>query len=326
METIGPQISIITPVWNGMPFIVECISSILNQKLQNWELLISDDGSTDESRQYLKEISDKRIKVYFQKSNLGIFGNLNFLFSKSTAPFSQILCQDDYFNTTNALDLILEYWRTAQNNIGFVRFNHCPSNVKGLIGFESTVLPKIITNSNSDLFFYVFGNIPGNLSNISARTGIIKNCGWFNPSIPYAGDFEFWIRACKLYHFGLVSENITFIRRHSDAASNFLNKNGELISQRFPIINRLYNNIISDSSLFIFKLHGTLCYYCAEKDTGLKCLVNGNVNYLKSLSKNTKTVSFLFPKFLRIFIFIISIGGRVGRVYTAKNLIKYYLK
>ena len=48
-----PAISILTPVWNGLPYVKECIASVLAQEFQDWELLIGDNGSTDGTREYL---------------------------------------------------------------------------------------------------------------------------------------------------------------------------------------------------------------------------------------------------------------------------------
>src|SRR5688500_15313128 len=91
-------ISILTPVWNGLPFVKECIDSVLSQEFQEWELIISDNGSTDGTRDYLDTLKDERIKIYKQEKNLGIYGNLNFLLSKASAPIGYWLCADDYFH------------------------------------------------------------------------------------------------------------------------------------------------------------------------------------------------------------------------------------
>ncbi|WP_432713823.1 glycosyltransferase family 2 protein [Pedobacter sp.] len=70
--TSQPSISIITPVWNGLPFIKECIDSVLSQDHACWEMLISDNCSTDGTRAYLDTLKDPRIKIFKQESNLGI--------------------------------------------------------------------------------------------------------------------------------------------------------------------------------------------------------------------------------------------------------------
>ncbi|MFB0997534.1 MAG: glycosyltransferase family 2 protein, partial [Flavobacteriales bacterium] len=59
------RVSIITPVKNGAQFLVECLDSIVNQTHQNWELLIVNDSSTDETQSILEEYAqqDNRIVV-----------------------------------------------------------------------------------------------------------------------------------------------------------------------------------------------------------------------------------------------------------------------
>lgn len=74
-----PLVSVITPVFNGENFLRESIESILNQTFKNFEYIIIDDCSNDNTWQILKEYSkkDKRIKIYKNESNLGIAGNRN---------------------------------------------------------------------------------------------------------------------------------------------------------------------------------------------------------------------------------------------------------
>ena len=59
------KITVIMPVWNGMPFLRKAISSVINQRYKNWQLIISDDGSTDGTVDYLKKIKNKKIKIFY---------------------------------------------------------------------------------------------------------------------------------------------------------------------------------------------------------------------------------------------------------------------
>src|SRR6056300_408616 len=89
------KITIIMPVYNNLPFLKEAINSVIKQKFKSWELLISDDKSGDGSVDFLKKIKHKKIKIFFQKKNLGIYGNLKFLHSKCKTSIIKILCADD---------------------------------------------------------------------------------------------------------------------------------------------------------------------------------------------------------------------------------------
>jgi glycosyltransferase involved in cell wall biosynthesis len=71
-----PPVTILMAVYNGMPYLTEAIDSVLNQTLKDWELLIIDDGSKDDSAAYLDSLTDPRIRVVHQ-ANRGLAGALN---------------------------------------------------------------------------------------------------------------------------------------------------------------------------------------------------------------------------------------------------------
>ena len=73
-----PTISVLMPVYNTpVPFLREAVQSILDQTFQDFEFLIVDDGSTGETRDYLNQLSDPRIRLLRNERNLGITKSLN---------------------------------------------------------------------------------------------------------------------------------------------------------------------------------------------------------------------------------------------------------
>lgn len=72
MIVMRPLVSVIVPIYNSEKFLAETIESILNQSYRNLEIILINDGSTDNSKQICKEYStkDKRI-VYIEKENGG---------------------------------------------------------------------------------------------------------------------------------------------------------------------------------------------------------------------------------------------------------------
>lgn len=99
MKTEQPLVSILTLTYNHQNYIGDCIHSVQTQTYENWEMLIVDDGSTDDTftvaREYAKK--DKRIKVFTQE-NIGVFRmkeSYNFALEKSNGKYIAILDGDD---------------------------------------------------------------------------------------------------------------------------------------------------------------------------------------------------------------------------------------
>ncbi len=88
-------VSVIMPVHNGGLFLREAIESILNQTYQNFEFLIADDGSRDNTWQIINSFSSDKIKAFRFKKNIGAFPRANFLFSQARGKFLAVMDGDD---------------------------------------------------------------------------------------------------------------------------------------------------------------------------------------------------------------------------------------
>lgn len=90
-----PLVSICIPVYNGEAYIRQAIESALAQTYTNFELIISDNVSTDKTLEIVGSISDDRIKISKNKTNLGLVGNFNACVHKAQGKYVKILCCDD---------------------------------------------------------------------------------------------------------------------------------------------------------------------------------------------------------------------------------------
>ncbi len=88
-------ISVIMPTYNGEKYIAETLESILNQTYTNLEIIIVDDCSTDKTVEVIKSYNDTRIKLYINKTNLGIGDNSNKALSLATGEFIMMQDHDD---------------------------------------------------------------------------------------------------------------------------------------------------------------------------------------------------------------------------------------
>lgn len=96
---MNKTVSILLPTYNGEKYIKEQIDSILNQTYKDIKLIISDDGSSDNTVNILKqyEQQDSRIELYIQPKNMGVVKEIEFLLQKVETPFYMLADQDDYW-------------------------------------------------------------------------------------------------------------------------------------------------------------------------------------------------------------------------------------
>ena len=92
-----PRVSIGMPVYNGDRFLKQALDSVLAQTFQDFELIISDNGSTDTTQEICREYAgrDQRIRYYRNEQNLGGAWNFNRVFELSTADYFRWACHDD---------------------------------------------------------------------------------------------------------------------------------------------------------------------------------------------------------------------------------------
>ena len=72
-----PRVSVIMSVYNGERYLWEAVESILGQTFTDFEFIIIDDGSTDQTAKILRAIGDERVRIFFNEKNIGLAGSLN---------------------------------------------------------------------------------------------------------------------------------------------------------------------------------------------------------------------------------------------------------
>ncbi len=108
------KFTIIMPTYNDSETILEAVNSVLNQTYQDWELLISDDGSTDNTKtiikDFLKKINDKRIQ-YIYHENMDQLNAIMTVLPLITGDYVYILHSDDLFDNNEVLQKVANYFK-----------------------------------------------------------------------------------------------------------------------------------------------------------------------------------------------------------------------
>tara|TARA_B100001027_G_C16251019_1_gene324426 strand:- start:767 stop:1657 length:891 start_codon:yes stop_codon:yes gene_type:complete len=225
-----PSISVIMSVRNASLYLGKSVESILNQTFTNFEFLIMDDGSSDNSLEKLKKYSeiDERI-VLFSQGNKGLTKSLNFLIKKSTSTIiarmdADDICQENRF----------------EKQISFLNKNKDYS----LVGSNATCIDskdkrQKITNlplGNFHIkrrlnFYNTFIH-----SSVMFRKEKFIEVNGYDESFPVSQDYDLWLKMSKLRNskFKNLKENLISLRIHEDSISE-KNKDLQILCAAFSI-------------------------------------------------------------------------------------------
>ena len=205
-------VSVLMPVFNGAPYLRESVESLLNQDHQNFELIMIDDGSIDETWDIIQGLArrDHRIRPFRNGSNRGLTRCLN---------DGLQLCTGEYIARLDADDI-------ATPNRLSTQINHLKSHPNiGLVGsFLKTIeeRPRLVTypTKHFDIVgMLAFANSIAHPS-IMFRRSLITVHGVSYPDIKYAQDYGFYIRCASVTELSNLPVALTYYRIHSSQISS----------------------------------------------------------------------------------------------------------
>ena len=188
-----PLVSILTPFKNVSEYIEECLISIINQTYNNWELLIVDDHSTDNSCEIVKRFAkkDRRIKL-FTNNETGIISALRQAYSKSKGAFVTRMDSDDIMaeNKLETMVKQLEEYGKRHVALGLVKYFSKEGISDGYAKYESWLNRLTKTGSNySEIYKECVIASPCWM----LHTSDLEACEAFNPN-RYPEDYDLTFR------------------------------------------------------------------------------------------------------------------------------------
>lgn len=124
-----PEISIITPCFNSSPFLEETILSVLHQSFTDWEWLITDDNSTDNSVEIIKKIDDPRIILTVLDKNQGAGNARNKSLEKAIGKYITFLDADDFWEA-NFLDEMIAFMKKENAELAYSNYARCDEKLR----------------------------------------------------------------------------------------------------------------------------------------------------------------------------------------------------
>ncbi len=205
------RISVLLPVYNCEKYIKESISSILNNTYKNFEIIIINDGSIDNSNDIIKSFSDPRIK-YFIKTNSGLIDTLNYGLKKCSYPIIMRMDGDDII-LSNKIVNQLNYFKKSNSILtgtsGYLIDSH--GNKRAPID-----LPK----EHNDILKAMLKMSPSFIhpSVMYYKDAVLK-VGGYDSNFKHAEDFDLFLRLSKIGKISNMSERLIYLRKHENNIS-----------------------------------------------------------------------------------------------------------
>ena len=179
---INKLVSIITPSYNSAKFIKQCIESVIAQTYTNWEMLIVDDYSADNSLQILKKYNDKRIQLIELDKNVGASESRNVAIRKAKGKYIAFLDSDDLWEPQK-LEKQISFMETEDIAFSFSTYQPMSDDESKL--YSIIHAPKIVAYSS-----YLKKTIIGCLTVVIDRE---KTGGFEMPNIRSSHDMALWL-------------------------------------------------------------------------------------------------------------------------------------
>jgi glycosyltransferase involved in cell wall biosynthesis len=227
------QLSVVIPVHNGQNHIRQAIESVLNQSYQPIEIIVIDDGSTDNTRDVIKDYIDNSAIRYVYQAKAGAAAARNTGIKLSSSTYICFLDHDDYLETSSVKErfTICELHPTV--GLVFSDFqkvfldrnngeNGCSEWFLKKYDFPDRMPKNCIEMSENDVFIFnskiwieLVLDCFIQMSTVLIPRAVLEEVGFFNEQLTWAEDHDLWLRIAQRYDLGFLQRSTAFYRQHA---------------------------------------------------------------------------------------------------------------
>jgi len=219
-------VSVCIPTYNSAKYLRECIESVLAQTWTDFELVVSDNASTDATCQIVRSYSDPRIRLHRIEPFVGIAGNFNHALGLARGKYVKFLCYDDRLEPTCLEKQVAMLERNPALVLvtcGLRRID-AAGQTRDEVSWctqERVLNPGEVIAAN-----LVYGNFIGLPSATLVRRESLTKAGPFSDQFPQMMDVEMYLRLIQQGPVGHIPESLCAYRLHAEAMTTRFRKTG----------------------------------------------------------------------------------------------------
>jgi cellulose synthase/poly-beta-1,6-N-acetylglucosamine synthase-like glycosyltransferase len=209
-----PTISIIIPTYNRASYVLQSVASVLAQSFKDYELIVVDDGSEDETWTQLARLNDSRLQV-LRIAHSGASVARNAGVSLARGELIAFLDSDDLW----AQDFLTHTFEALQSApaAGFAYTDYGIFDTTDTVVTTASLRPE--EKINGRLFPRILGEDFICMGSLLFRRGCLERAGDFDPQMAPAEDWDMWLRITPFFDASYVDAPLLSIRFHSDNIS-----------------------------------------------------------------------------------------------------------
>ena len=241
-------ISVIIPTFNRENLIKDAINSVLEQTYQNFEILIIDDGSTDDTSDVVKSIGDTRIKYIYQE-NAGVSRARNNGIENAQGEYIAFLDSDDFWHPeklekqatvldqNSDADIVTNssQYQTFQNDLICIK-NNLAKNQKEVISMMLLCQDMVYTGTPV----------------LCVRKRIFEKSGVFDEEMRFCEDWDLFFRMALVGKVYNIPEILTYVRSHKDNVTKTSSVN-KFKEGKLRFLNKAFSNELLPSDMLQLK-------------------------------------------------------------------------
>jgi glycosyltransferase involved in cell wall biosynthesis len=231
----SPLVSVCVPTYNGAAYLKECLTGIQAQTLGDFEVIIVDDESADETLAIAQEFArqDARFHIYPNPKRLGLVGNWNRSLELARGEWIKFVFQDDTIEPT-CLERLVRSCEHFKCPFGFCNRHllfdeHTPAATRAFFDEHQKVLEELYGTKDSFVDGETFArmaiqrldwNLVGEPTVVLFSRSVIKDFGMFVPALIQRCDMEFWTRLATNVGVVHVAERLATFRIHDKSTTS----------------------------------------------------------------------------------------------------------
>lgn len=281
--TKNPIVSVIIPTYNRAHLIGRAIQSVLNQTYQDFEIIVVDDGSTDNTKEVVENFrkENKRIRYIWYEKNKGGAVARNIGIRDAKGEYIAFLDSDDEW-MPKKIEKQISLFDRCSDSIGVIYCSYyLQEDSFGYI--EKASLSNMKRGNVYN--FLLNGWCPSSTSFFLLKAQVFKKSGLFDENLCSFQDYDLWIRIAQYYEFEFIEEHLAIKHNHEGSQiakdlkprfkglNMFLKKWGDMIKKEAGV--NVFNNIR--------RIHLSAIYHNAVFDNLLIFHRREAIKYLKRL-------------------------------------------